>query len=101
MDAVEVFAEEFQVAEVVFDALPAFDERFVPRVLRGGGVRAGEYAVAAEAVVLPVQLFGEHQRVFGGEGGNVACGHKAVIGGGAEADGGVQAAAVFGGVGDG
>lgn len=85
----------------MFDALPAVKQGFVPRVLRGGGVGAGECAVAAEAVVLPVQLFGEHQRVFGGEGGEIACGHKAVVGSGAEADGGVQAAAVFGGVGDG
>ena len=79
MDAVEIFAEEFQIAQIVFDALPALNQRFVPRVLGGRGVRAGEYAVAVEAVVLPVQLFGEHQRVFLREGGKVACGHKAVV----------------------
>ena len=35
MDAVEVFAEEFEVAEIVADMLPTFAQGFVPRVLAG------------------------------------------------------------------
>lgn len=97
VDAVEVLAEDFEVVEVALDALPALKQRFVPRVLRWRCVRAGKDAVAAQAVVLPVEFFGEYQRVFGGESGKVAGGHEAVVGGGAEADVRVQAAAVFAG----
>ena len=79
VDAVHVFAEKFEVTQVIFDLLPALQQRFVPWMLGGGGMAAGIKTVGGEAVVLPVQLFGQYQLRQSSEMREVAAGHKAVV----------------------
>ena len=79
VDTVYVFAEKFEVTQVVFDVLPALQQRFVPRMLGGGGMAAGIKTVGGEAVVLPVQLFGQYQLRQSSEMREVAARHKAVV----------------------
>ena len=71
--------KKFEVTQVVFDVLPALQQRFVPRMLGEGSMATGIEAVGGEAVVLPVQFFGQYQLRQSSEMCEVAARHKAVV----------------------
>lgn len=61
MNGVEIFTKQLQVAEIVFQQLPALANFIGPCRLRRRGMGAGKHAVAVKAVIFAIEFFCVHQ----------------------------------------
>lgn len=56
MNGVEIFTKQLQVAEIVFQQLPALANFIGPCRLRRRGMGAGKHAVAVKAVIFAIEF---------------------------------------------